>query len=112
MIAAYDEEMVSGDFAFFSMQEDPDVGDITNDQIWRRQDPRDQDARVALETVFHVAVFNNFSFFNDSEMQKLRDLLGQAMAETSKPAWTQKFPLRTTVSSNFPANFRVKLTRF
>lgn len=98
MLAAHDEHMTNGEYVFFNMQENPDTTDIRDLQIWRQNDTRDKEARDAMETVFHVAVFSNFT---DADMKILGSMVTKATEAVRKPPWSTMFPYTRTVNIHF-----------
>ena len=58
ILAAFDLGMCDGEFVFYTLDMLPDQNITNSDQIWKGSDERDDDARKAFESVFHVSVLH------------------------------------------------------
>ena len=55
MLKALDLGMTKGDYVFYTIDMLPDEENLNPESIWKGNDGRDDDAKIAFESVFHVS---------------------------------------------------------
>ena len=53
---AHELGMTKGDYVFYTIDMLPDEEIINPESVWKGNDGRDEEARIAFESVFHVSV--------------------------------------------------------
>ncbi|KAK2140351.1 hypothetical protein LSH36_1384g00003 [Paralvinella palmiformis] len=80
ILAAFDLGMCDGEFVFYTLDMLPDQNITNSDQIWKGSDERDDDARKAFESVFHVTL----AALTNTEVTSFRDEVGR---RNTMPPW-------------------------
>ncbi len=55
LLKALDLGMTKGDYVFYTIDMLPDEENLNPESIWKGNDGRDDDAKIAFESVFHVS---------------------------------------------------------
>jgi len=55
MLHAHDLGMTNGDYVFYTVDMLPDEEVISPESVWKGNDGRDAEAKLAFESVFHVS---------------------------------------------------------